>query len=68
MVHLKPVTMENLDAVLLLKVKDDQKRFVSSTAESLAQAYVCPKTAFLHTLETDDRSAVSGSGLWQSGP
>lgn len=54
MVHLKPVTMENLDAVLLLKVKDDQKRFVSSTAESLAQAYVCPKTAFPFAIYNDD--------------
>ena len=54
MVHLKPVTMENLDAVLLLKVKDDQKRFVSSTAESLAQAYVSPKTAFPFAVYNDD--------------
>ena len=46
MVHLEPVTGENLDAVLALKVKESQKGFVSSVAESLAQAYVYTKTAF----------------------
>jgi len=46
MVHLEPVTKENLDAVLSLKVDESQKHFVSSTAESLAQAYVYTKTAF----------------------
>ena len=54
MVHLKPVTAENLDAVLMLKVNDDQKRFVTSTAESLAQAYVYPKTAFPFAVYSDD--------------
>ena len=46
MTELKPVTKENLDTVLGLKVKEDQKSFVSTTAESLAQAYVNPETAF----------------------
>ena len=46
MIKLKPVTKENLNAVLALKVKDGQQGFVSTTAESLAQAYVCPETAF----------------------
>ena len=36
MVQLKPVTPENIDAVLALDVREDQKGFVSSTAESLA--------------------------------
>ena len=46
MVQLKPVTKENLEEVLSLAVNDDQQGFVSSTAVSLAQAYVCPGTAF----------------------
>lgn len=54
MVHLKPVTKENLDAVLRLKVNDNQKRFVSSTAESLAQAYIYTKTAFPFAVYSDE--------------
>lgn len=46
MVQLKPVTQENLGAVLELKVAESQETFVSSTAESLAQAYVYTDTAF----------------------
>ena len=46
MVQLNPVTAENLDEVLKLKVGKDQEGFVSSTAESLAQAYVYGDTAF----------------------
>ena len=46
MVQLKPVTQENLGAVLELKVAENQETFVSSTAESLAQAYVYTDTAF----------------------
>ena len=45
MVQLKPVTPENIDAVLALDVREDQRGFVSSTAESLAQAYVYSRTA-----------------------
>lgn len=46
MVHLEPVTKDNLDEVLSLTVHDSQKGFVSSTAESLAEAYVYNETAF----------------------
>ena len=46
MVQLKLVTKGNLDAVLALKVNDCQTGFVSTTAESLAQAYVYTETAF----------------------
>ena len=46
MVQLKPVTKENLDAVLALAVDESQAGFVSTTAESLAQAYVYTDTAF----------------------
>ena len=45
-VLLKPVTKENLDAVLALAVDESQAGFVSTTAESLAQAYVYAETAF----------------------
>ena len=46
MITLRPVTRENLDAVLRLRVRDCQKGYVSSPAESLAQAYVYRETAF----------------------
>lgn len=46
MVQLKPVTKENIDEVLALGVNEDQRSFVSTTAESLAQAYVYRETAF----------------------
>ena len=46
MVELKPVTSENLDEVLKLKTAGNQAGFVSTTAESLAQAYVYRDTAF----------------------
>ena len=54
MVQLKPVTKENLDAVLALRVKENQKGFVSSTAESLAQAYVYAETAYPFAVCDDD--------------
>ena len=46
MITLRPVTRENLDAVLRLRIRDCQKGHVSSPAESLAQAYVYRETAF----------------------
>ncbi len=46
MVKLQPVTRENLDAVLALRVEEGQRGFVSGTAEALAQAYVYTETAF----------------------
>lgn len=68
MVHLNPVTMGNLDAVLMLKVKEDQKRFVSSTAESLAQAYVCSKTAFPFAVYNDEIIVgFENTGLFENG-
>lgn len=46
MVTLKQITQDNIEEVIALKVKDDQKGFVSSAAESLAQAYVYYETAY----------------------
>ena len=54
MVYLKEVTKENIDEVLELSVRDDQKSFVSTTAESLAQAYVYKETAFPFAVYNDD--------------
>lgn len=54
MVYLKEVTKENIDEVLELSVRDDQKSFVSTTAESLAQAYAYKETAFPFAVYNDD--------------
>lgn len=40
MISLRKITWDNFDEVITLKVKDDQKAFVSPIAYSLAQAYV----------------------------
>ena len=57
MIQLKPVTRENLDAVLRLRVHDSQKSFVSTTVEALAQAYVYRGTAFPFAV-CDDQEIV----------
>lgn len=44
MVELREITMENLDDVLKLKVAKGQESFVSTTAYSLAQAWVSRET------------------------
>ena len=54
MVYLKEVTKENIDEILELSVRDDQKSFVSTTAESLAQAYAYKETAFPFAVYDDD--------------
>lgn len=46
MITLQKVTKENLDDVLSLTVDESQRTFVSSNAESLAQAYVYSETAY----------------------
>lgn len=53
MIHLEPVTKENLEAVLALRTKEEQAGFVSTTAESLAQAYVYHETAFPFAVYND---------------
>lgn len=55
MVQLEQVTKENIDAVLALDVNEDQKGFVSSTAESLAQAYAYSSTAFPFAVSDDGK-------------
>ena len=53
MVRLEQVTKRNLNAVLALKANDSQTGFVSTTAESLAQAYVYAETAFPFAVSND---------------
>ena len=54
MVELRPVTKDNIDAVLELNVFEEQRAFVSSTVESLAQAYVYRETAFPFAVYADE--------------
>ena len=54
MVVLKEITKENLEEVLTLSVDDDQKSFVSTNAESLAQAYVYSDMAYPFAVYDDD--------------
>ena len=54
LVVLKEITKENLDEILSLSVADDQKSFVSTNAESLAQAYVYSDTAYPFAVYDDD--------------
>ena len=55
MVVLKKITRENLDEVLALSVAKHQKSFVSTTADSLAQAYVYRDTAFPFAIYADEK-------------
>ena len=54
MIRLCPITKENIDMVLSLSVHDEQKGYVSSVAESLAQAYVYGETAFPFAVYNDE--------------
>lgn len=54
MIALKEITKNNLDDVLSLKVAKHQTSYVSSTAHSLAQAYVYRETAFPFAIYDDD--------------
>lgn len=55
MVQLKEITKDNLDEVLRLSVAEHQKLFVSTTADSLAQAYVYRDTAFPFAVYADEK-------------
>lgn len=54
MIKLKPITKDNIDDVLSLNVRDDQKNYVSSVSDSLAQAYVYSETAYPFAVYNDD--------------
>ena len=47
MIKLDEITADNLEVVLKLKVSKEQENFVSTTAYSLAQAYVYRKMPIL---------------------
>lgn len=55
MIQLKEITQDNLDEVLGLSVAENQKSFVSTTADSLAQAYVYKDTAFPFAIYAEDK-------------
>ena len=54
MIVLKPITRENLEEVLSLKVKEDQEMYVIPNAESLSRAYVYSETAYPFAIYDDD--------------
>lgn len=54
MIKLKPVTKENLEEVLSLKVNEGQEKFVISNAESLSRAYVYSDTAYPFAIYDED--------------
>ena len=54
MVELKAITKDIFEDVISLKVSEHQQAFVSSTAHSLAQAYVYRDTAFPFAIYADD--------------
>lgn len=55
MVQLKEITQDNLDEVMSLSVAENQKLFVSTPAESLAQAYVYKDTAFPFAIYEEEK-------------
>ena len=54
MIHLEAVNKENIDELLALGIRDDQRGYVSTVAESLAQAYAYRKTAYPFAVYEDD--------------
>lgn len=54
MVSLKPVTRENLEEVLALRVAEGQEKYVISNAESLSRAYVYSETAYPFAIYDND--------------
>lgn len=54
MIKLEEITADNLEDVLKLKVSKNQENFVSTTAYSLAQAYVYRENAYPFAIYADD--------------
>ena len=54
MIKLEEITADNLEDVLKLKVSKEQENFVSTTAYSLAQAYVYQENAYPFAIYADD--------------
>jgi len=53
MIELREITQDNFDEVLALQVEDGQKGFVSTVAQSLAQAWLYRDTAFPFAVYVD---------------
>lgn len=54
MVELREITKDNYEECLGLKVADSQKKYVSSTVHSLAQAWIYYDTAFPFAIYADN--------------
>ena len=54
MIKLDEITADNHEVVLKLKVSKEQENFVSTTAYSLAQAYVYRENAYPFAIYADD--------------
>ena len=54
MVSIRPVTRENLEEVLALRVGEGQEKYVISNAESLSRAYVYSETAYPFAIYDDN--------------
>jgi len=54
MVHLEQVTQDNIDELIGLAVSKEQESFVSTVAESLAQAYVYSDNAYPFAVYEDE--------------
>ena len=54
MIQLSPVTKENIEELISLSVNENQRSFVSTNAESLAQAYVYKDTSYPFAVYNDE--------------
>lgn len=54
MIHLEPVGRDNFEELISLRVGKDQESYVSTVAESIAQAYVYPDNAYPFGVYEDD--------------
>ena len=60
MIHLEPVTRDNIEELIGLAVRKDQQSFVSTVAESLAQAYVYSDNAYPFAVYENDTFSYLG--------
>lgn len=54
MITLRKITPDNIEDVCKLRVSEDQEKFVSTTAHSLAQAYAYRETAYPYAIYADE--------------
>lgn len=53
-VSLREITKETVREITCLKVSPEQERFVATNAESIAEAYFSPDTAWFRAIYADD--------------